>query len=106
MNHLLGVAIVQSISQLGNELQRRGRGPVYRGWLYCEHNYCTHCGCSLLIKLSFSLEFFIQFTTRGILENQVHTRRVVEITKQFQNMWVPGEMADKDNNSPQYASVF
>ena len=52
------------------------------------HVYNTYRCCSFLVKLLFLLQFFIELTTRGVLQDQVDTSRVVEIAKQAKNVWV------------------
>ncbi len=54
---------------------------------------CTHSGCLFLVEFCLSFEFFIKLTTRGVLQNEVHTSGVIEITKQSQNVWMSVERA-------------
>ena len=77
MDDFLGVAVSEGVCQLCDVL----KGEMLDNNAVRELVLFTYCSCSLLIKLDLFLEFLVELTTRGILQDQVDSSGVVEISK-------------------------
>ena len=61
-----------------------------RGLWLLGNGCCPHCGCSLFTKFLLLLELLVQLSSRRILQDQVHTSTVIEVSIETKNIGVSG----------------
>ena len=49
-----------------------------------------YCGSSLFIEPFLLLQLLVEFPLRGILQNEVHSSAVIEVSIETENIGVPG----------------
>lgn len=104
VNHLLLVAVRQSICQFLHDLGRPMTGGQTRADLqlpaaspepraHCGRPRCPplpNRGCSLLVKSAALLQLLVELPAGGILQNQVDPSTVIEIVVETQDVGMPG----------------
>ncbi len=93
MNHVLGVTVVQGVSELHYILQADRIHTHYNQASCINHelwSVVSHRGTPLVIEGPAALELSIQLSFRSELQDEVNARRVVEVTVQTQDIGMSG----------------
>lgn len=91
VDHLLFVTVVKSVGQLLHVLETHEISVNISDaqQTITGARLITHGGGALIIEASAALELFVHLAARRVLQNQIHTRVVVEVVVELQDVWMP-----------------